>query len=169
MKSPFPVREWNEDHPLWFEFDGSSVDYYLHKLAIFAEHNPYNAEAQIEGLFNIIQAVANDDYLDEEQEWALYATIFWHIPPTLAHIGYRVGLVPAVSGGFGYYKTLSTMPKLARTVLWANIAYMLAPKVVYALEHQNPYSIIETTNPGGDYMVTHPGGGMSFRNPVTGM
>ncbi len=169
MKSPFPVKDWDEDHPLWFEVNDDNFEEYMEALKAVLIHNPFNVEAQLVGIASIIGAIAEDDYLDDEQELALFATIFWHIPPTMAHIGYRLGLVPAVSGGFGYYKTLSTMPKLARTVLWANIAYMLAPHFVNAVEHQNPYSVIETTNPGGNYMVTHPGGGMSFRNPVTGM
>ncbi len=150
-------------------FDVDRFWEYMDLFGTLLVHNPYNIEAQLKGIAGIIGSIVEDDYLSDEQELALFATIFWHIPPTMAQIGYRLGLVPAVSGGFGYYKTLSTMPRLFNAVLYANIGFMLAPKVAYAAEHQNPYSIIETTNPGGNYMVTHPGGGMSFRNPVTGM
>ena len=132
-------------------------------------HNPYNVKAHLTGIAGVVEAVVEDEYLDRDQEMALWATLYWHIPPTMAHIGVRMGLIPAVSGGFGYFKTLSTMPKIATGVLWLNLAYMLHPHVDYAIENQNPYDIVRIT--GGTGGAYKPPGShhFAFRNPVTGM
>jgi len=145
------------------------VDEALDMLAIVFKHNPYNVKAHLTGIAGVVEAYVEDEYLDKDQEMALWATIYWHIPPTMAHIGVRLGLIPAVSGGFGYWKSLSTVPKVASGVLWANIAYMLYPHVDYAIENQNPYDIVRLTS-GTDGAYKPPGSHhFAFRNPVTGM
>lgn len=151
------------------DIDSSELDEALEYLAVFLEHNPYNVRAQLSGIYGLIVAVDEDKYLTEKQKVALMATILWHIPPTMAHVGVKMGLIPAVSGGFGYWKSLTALPRVANALLYANIAYMLAPHVQYAIENQNPYDIVRIT--GGSGGAYKPPGShhFAFRNPISGM
>ncbi len=147
----------------------AEVEPALDMLSVFFEHNPYNVKAHLTGIYGLIVAVEEDEYLTEEQKVALVATALWHLPPTMAHVGVRMGLIPAVSGGFGYWKSMTTMPKFATGIVYANIGYMLYPHVEYAVENQNPYDIVRLTGgTGGAYKP--PGStNWSFRNPISGM
>ncbi len=129
-------------------------------LGTILVHNPYNFRAHVAGLYGLVQSVENDDYLTQQQKDAIYATLYWHIPPTMAHIGVRVGLIPAVSGGFGYYKSLSMFPAASLALAYQQLGFTVA---------ELPSQIIRAT--GGTDGAYRPPGSQhyAFRNPITGM
>ncbi len=129
-------------------------------LGTFLVHNPYNIRAHFSGLYGVVESVRDDDYLSQEQKDAIYATLYWHVPPTLAHIGVRMGLIPAVSGGFGYYKSLSMFPMLCLALGYQQLGFTVA---------ELPSKIIKHT--GGTGGAYKPPGSQhfAFRNPISGM
>ena len=129
-------------------------------LGTFVVHNPYNFRAHISGLYGIAESIENDDYLNQQQRDAIYATLYWHLPPTMAHIGVRMGLIAPVSGGFGYYKSLSLFPTLALGVGYQQLGYTVA---------ELPARVIRATG-GTDGAYKPPGSRhFAFRNPISGM
>ncbi len=129
-------------------------------LGTFLVHNPYNIRAHISGLYGVIESVENDDYLDQDQKDAIYATLYWHIPPAMAHAAVRMGLVAPVSGGFGYFKSLSLFPMLSLAIGYQQLGFTVS---------ELPSTVIRYT--GGTGGAYKPPGShhFAFRNPISGM
>ena len=129
-------------------------------LGTFLVHNPYNIRAHISGLYDLVESYESSKDLTQRQKDNLYATLYWHIPPTMAHIGVRMGLIPAVTGGFGYFKPLTIFPMLGLALGYQQLGYTVS---------ELPSRVISAT--GGTGGVYKPPGShhFAFRNPISGM
>ncbi len=132
----------------------------LELLGIFVIHNPYNFRAHAMSFYDLVDSINNDNYLSDQQKDMIMVSILWHLPPVAVHTAMRLGFLPAVSGGFGYYKSLSMFPMLAMALGYQQLGYTVA---------EMPSRVISATGgTGGAYKP--PGSNhWAFRNPVTGM
>lgn len=145
---------------IWEPFEDADMDALWELMLVTLQHNPYNIRVHLESLFGLSDTLSKGEYITREQEMAMFATAFYHVPIVVIHAGVRLGVVPAVSGGFGYFKSLVPFPMLQLSLGYQQLGFTVAEMPATVLQY--------TSGTGGAYKP--PGSNhWSFRNPISGM